>query len=107
MNSKARSLSNVRLGIWYHITARRIQRRPIFRDDRDRSHFLELLEEFRDRSSAWRPVNPVRSVPPNSQGDRMQGATSLGKRIARHPMLKAAAGRCLLFDGARAQARGS
>lgn len=45
----ARSLRIVRLGIWYHITARGIERRPIFRDDRDRSHFLELLEEFRER----------------------------------------------------------
>ena len=44
----ARSLRIVRLGIWYHITARGIERRPIFRDDRDCSHFLELAQEFRE-----------------------------------------------------------
>jgi len=45
----ARSLRLVRLGIWYHITARGIERCPIFRDDHDRRHFLELLEGLRDR----------------------------------------------------------
>src|SRR4051812_37326204 len=31
---------------WYHITARGNERRNIFIDNRDRSHFLELLDEF-------------------------------------------------------------
>ena len=31
-------------GGWYHVTARGIERRAIYRDDRDREHFLELLE---------------------------------------------------------------
>jgi len=30
---------------WYHVTARGIERRAIYRDDRDREHFLELIEE--------------------------------------------------------------
>ena len=30
----------------YHITARGNERRPIFRQDRDRIHFLELLSEW-------------------------------------------------------------
>src|SRR5262249_36587896 len=45
----ARSLRMVRLGVWYHITARGVERRAIFRDDRDRAHFLELLAELRER----------------------------------------------------------
>lgn len=32
-------------GGWYHVTARGIERRAIYRDDRDREHFLELLQE--------------------------------------------------------------
>jgi REP element-mobilizing transposase RayT len=39
----------VRPGAWYHITARGIERRPIFHDDRDRSHFCKLLAELADR----------------------------------------------------------
>ena len=31
-------------GGWYHVTSRGIERRGIFRNDRDREHFLELLE---------------------------------------------------------------
>jgi REP element-mobilizing transposase RayT len=34
---------------WYHITARGIERRDIFRDDRDRIHFQELLAEMAER----------------------------------------------------------
>src|SRR3954462_12017343 len=44
-----RSLRLVRLGIWYHITARAIERCAIFRDDRDRRHFLELLGQLSER----------------------------------------------------------
>jgi putative transposase len=36
-------------GAWYHVTARGIERRPIFRDTRDRSHFRELLAELVER----------------------------------------------------------
>ena len=35
-----------RLGAWYHVTARGIERRPIFHDARDRLHCCELLAEF-------------------------------------------------------------
>ena len=45
----ARSLRLVRLGVWYHITSRGIERRPIFKDDRDRAHFVELLAELVER----------------------------------------------------------
>src|SRR4030095_8452694 len=33
-----------RTGCWYHVTARGNERRQIFVDDKDRRHFLELLE---------------------------------------------------------------
>ena len=39
----ARPLRIEHPGGWYHITARGNEKRAIFRDDRDRSHFLELL----------------------------------------------------------------
>ena len=45
----ARPLRIIRPGGWYHITARGIERRPIFRDDADNRHFLELLEELTER----------------------------------------------------------
>ena len=35
-----------RLEGWYHITSRGNERRDIFRDDRDRQHFCELLAEM-------------------------------------------------------------
>lgn len=44
----ARPLRMERIGRWYHITARGNERKDIFRDDRDREHFLELLEEAVD-----------------------------------------------------------
>ncbi len=34
---------------WYHVTARGIERRSIFDDEREHVHFLELLEEVVDR----------------------------------------------------------
>jgi REP element-mobilizing transposase RayT len=34
---------------WYHVFGRGWERRDIFRDDRDREHFLELLGELRER----------------------------------------------------------
>jgi REP element-mobilizing transposase RayT len=36
-------------GGWYHVTARGNERRAIWRDDRDRRHFLALLEKFVER----------------------------------------------------------
>jgi putative transposase len=36
-------------GGWYQITARGIERRRIFKDDRDCLHFLELLAELTER----------------------------------------------------------
>src|SRR2546427_276528 len=34
---------------WYHVTARGLDRKLIFKDDRDRGRMLELLEELVDR----------------------------------------------------------
>ena len=34
---------------WYHVTARGNERRAIFRDDRDRTRFVELLGELTER----------------------------------------------------------
>ena len=31
---------------WYHVTARGLERRDLFNDQRDRLHFLELLAEM-------------------------------------------------------------
>jgi len=45
----ARPLRVERAEAWYHVTARGNERRPIFRDDRDRRHFCELLTETTDR----------------------------------------------------------
>jgi REP element-mobilizing transposase RayT len=40
----ARQLRHHYAGGWYHITARGMRRREIFKDDCDREHFIELLE---------------------------------------------------------------
>jgi putative transposase len=45
----ARPLRIERPGAWYHVTARGNERRPIYRDDRDRRHFCEVLAEAVDR----------------------------------------------------------
>jgi putative transposase len=42
----ARPLRIEKAGGWYHVTARGNERKAIFRDDRDRRHFLELLVEM-------------------------------------------------------------
>ena len=42
----ARPLRIERAGGWYHCTARGNERRSIYRDDRDRRHFCELLAEM-------------------------------------------------------------
>ena len=49
MSDMARPLRIERAGGWYHITARGNERRPIYRDDRDREHFCELFEEMVSR----------------------------------------------------------
>jgi putative transposase len=45
----SRPLRIERAGGWYHLTARGNERRPIFRDNRDRVHFCDLLGEMVDR----------------------------------------------------------
>ena len=45
----ARPLRIERPGGWYHLTARGNERRPIFRDARDRKHFCQLLAEVVSR----------------------------------------------------------
>lgn len=45
----SRPLRIERAGGWYHMTARGNERRPIFRDDRDRAHFCNLLGEMVNR----------------------------------------------------------
>ena len=39
----------LRPGAWYHLTARAIERRPIFLSDRDRTHFCALLGDWVER----------------------------------------------------------
>ena len=41
----ARALRIERAGGWYHVTVRGNERRAIFRDDRDRRHFCDLMAE--------------------------------------------------------------
>jgi hypothetical protein len=36
-------------GGWHHVTARGNERKSIFRDGRDRRHFLEVIEEMAER----------------------------------------------------------
>jgi len=45
----ARPLRVERAGAWYHVTARGNERSSIFRDDRDRRHFCDLLAELTER----------------------------------------------------------
>jgi REP element-mobilizing transposase RayT len=42
----ARPLRIEKAGGWYHVAARGNERKPIYRDERDRGHFLELIEEM-------------------------------------------------------------
>jgi REP element-mobilizing transposase RayT len=57
MAAMSRPLRIERAGGWYHLTARGNERRPIYRDDKDRWHFCELLAElvarFRVRLHAY------------------------------------------------------
>lgn len=45
----ARPLRIQYAGAWYHLTGRGNERQAIFKDDRDRLHFIELLEECVER----------------------------------------------------------
>jgi len=45
----ARPLRIEKVGGWYHITARGNERKTIYRDNRDRQHFCELLAEMTER----------------------------------------------------------
>src|SRR5256885_2498511 len=45
----ARGLRLERAGSWYHVTGRGNERKNIFRDDRDRHKFCELLGEMVER----------------------------------------------------------
>lgn len=45
----ARPLRIEKVGGWYHLTARGNERKPIFRGDADRRHFLEVLAEMVQR----------------------------------------------------------
>jgi REP element-mobilizing transposase RayT len=45
----ARPLRIEKAGGWYHVTSRGNERKRIYRDDRDREHFLELLAEMVSR----------------------------------------------------------
>jgi len=38
--------------LWYHVTARGIERRAIFDDVRDHEHFIELIAEMSERYGA-------------------------------------------------------
>ena len=45
----ARPLRIICPGAWHHVTARGNERRDIFRDDKDRLHFLECVADMVDR----------------------------------------------------------
>ena len=45
----ARQLRHNTAGGWYHITARGMGRREIFLEDRDREHFVELMQGLVER----------------------------------------------------------
>src|SRR5580704_3834873 len=45
----SRPLRIQRVGGWYHVTARGNERKAVFRGDRDRAHFLELLAKMTER----------------------------------------------------------
>jgi len=45
----ARPLRIEKEGGWYHVTSRGNERKPIYQDERDREHFLELLAEMVSR----------------------------------------------------------
>ena len=72
----ARAVRIQRSGAWYHVTARGNERRSIYRDQRDRRHFCELLAELvhrypwssyrayvgLERAPAWLSCDRVREL---------------------------------------------
>ena len=52
-SAMVRSLRIQRVGAWYHVTGRGLERRSIFADAKDRSNWLGLLAEASD---LWRLV---------------------------------------------------
>ncbi|MCG2678724.1 MAG: hypothetical protein L6455_01975 [Kiritimatiellae bacterium] len=46
---------------WYHITSRGIDRRPIFDDDRDYAHYLDLLGKMHERYAVRVPAYVLRT----------------------------------------------
>ena len=52
----ARRLRSNREDGWYHVFHRGHERREVFRDDRDREHFLELLGLFARRGGTGKPL---------------------------------------------------
>jgi REP element-mobilizing transposase RayT len=49
----ARLLRIEQPGGWYHVSARGNERKAIYRDNRDRRHFLELIAEMVARFRVW------------------------------------------------------
>jgi putative transposase len=49
MAAMARPLRIEKAGAWYHVTARGNERKNIFRDNKDRRHFLELVGQMAER----------------------------------------------------------
>src|SRR5688572_4207556 len=49
MHGMARPPRIMRVGAWYHVTARGIERKAIYRDDTDRRHFCERLASWVER----------------------------------------------------------
>jgi putative transposase len=45
----SRPLRIEKAGAWYHVTARGNERKNIFRDNKDRWHFLDLLGQMAER----------------------------------------------------------
>ena len=45
----ARPLRIQKAGGWYHVSSRGNERKPIYRDDRDREHFLDLVVDMVSR----------------------------------------------------------
>ena len=72
----------------YHVTARGNERRPIFRQDRDRVHFLELLSEWPARFGVRLHTHVLMSS--HYHYPTVAKAMSrFGKRLAEHQTLAA------------------
>jgi hypothetical protein len=71
-------------GSGYHVTARGNERRAIFRDDRDRRHFLELLAElpgrFGTRLHGWVHGQSFSSIDGNARTE-LESNRAVAKRF--------------------------